>query len=197
MADLTTVDDIEAAIGRPPADATEEARWGYYISSISEFINGYVDDSFEELVDDVVRLQADYYGILFLPGGPINGVTLVADWNTGQQVASYYNGLDNITGLKPLAVVDVTYSHGWPSVPLDIQYLVTDAIVSVLQLSTTGTGALKSLTVGGTSETYADGTGAVVVKLRKGTLDKYVQMHTTYRLGGTPGFSSVNDLPLL
>lgn len=196
MANLVTVDDIENAIGRPPANAAETAKWGYYIGSISSFVNNYVDVSFENLVGDTVRLSADYYGIVTLPGGPVSTVTLVANWETATEVASYYNGLDRVTGLDPLAVVDVTYDHGYEVVPSDIVYLVTDAIVSVLGLSA-GTGALKSLTVGDVTETYADGTGAVVVRLSRSTLDKYCNNEYTMHLGGTPGFGSASTLPLL
>lgn len=196
MANLATLSDIEAAIGRPPANAAETAKWNYYIASISAFVNNYVTDSFELLVDDTVRYQADYYGIVELLGGPIVDVTLIADWSTQLEIASYYNGLGSISGLNPLAVVDVTYSHGHAAVPLDVKYLVTGAIVSLLGL-TGGTGALKNLTVGDVTETYADGTGAVVVQLSKDTLDAYTISERTYRLGGTPGFGSVNTLPTL
>lgn len=197
MANLTSPADIQAAIGRPPADAAESARWGYYISSISAFVNNYVTDSFELLADDIVRLQADYYGIIELPGGPIVSVSSISEWDDPtQEVGYYYNGLAAVSGLNPLAVVNVTYTHGHDAIPLDVKYLVTDAIVSVLGL-TGGTGALKSLTVGDVTETYADGTGAVVVQLSRFTLDAYTTTEYTMRLGGTPGFGSANTLPTL
>lgn len=195
MADLATLDDIEAAIGRPPATDAESAKWSYYISSISAFVNNYVDTSFEFKENDALRLQADYYGILQLPGAPITSVASVKTWDTNLATNHYYNGLDSVTGLTPLQVVNVVYTHGYDSVPSDIKYMVTVAVTGALGLKQGG--ALKELTVGDVTEAYADVTGQIVVQLAQGTLDKYANTETTYRLGGTPGFRSENSLPTL
>ncbi len=185
MADLITMDDVEAVVGEP-ATAADAAKRAYYIKSISSFVNGYVDASFAVVADDVKRLQSDYYGIITLPGYPTSEVTSVVSFDTGLATSYYHDGMGSLSGLDPLQTVDVTYTHGFAEVPEDVTELVLSAVLGALGVANGGT--LKQLDVGGVSEVFGDVTGALVVTLAQSVLDRYKVTSWTMRLGGTPGF---------
>lgn len=182
MADLITVDDVETAIGRPPADQTEEDVWQYHITNISAYINSLVDDSFEEIEDDeLARVQADYYGIITLKGGPITEVTSVRNWRSDEETEWDWNGIDEIMNLNCLQVVNVTYSHGWDAVPPDIIALCTDAVL--VAINEVDADDLISYQVGDVVEKYAS-IRTFSENNTEAILDQYRATETTYRLGG-------------
>lgn len=184
---LTTISEVEESTGMTAVGVTEQNRWQAYIDSISSFVNGYVDDIFEEITDDVVRCQADYYGLIDLGGGPISDVTLVANWRTAAEVTyAYWNGIDQIQRLQPLQVVDVTYTHGWAVIPDDIAFMVRDLVAGVLQLNENGaSGPIRSFTVGDVSEVYdiSAGNSLAAVVVGAHTLARYCNGDYTLRLG--------------
>lgn len=193
---LTTIDDIEAATG-DPIPLSEEPKWQAYIDSVSSFVNGYVDDIFEEITDDVVRYQADYYGLIDLGGGPISDVSLISNWRTDAEVSyAYWNGIDQIYGLQPLQVVDVTYTHGWVEIPDDIKFMVRDIVLGVLELGTSG--PIRSFTVGDVSEVYDTTAGGKVagVTLAGHTLARYCTTDYTLRLGAGHYPDNTPTLPI-
>lgn len=182
MVALLDLDDIETAIGRPPASAEEEAQWQFYIDAISAFINSYVSVSFEELAGDVVRYEADYYGVIDLGGDPVSAVNSVVGWQSQEGVSYYWNGLDELRGLCPNEVVDVDYDHGYAVVPDDIKFLATQAVLGILDLG--ATGAIKSFTVGDVTEVYSDSGGeGISVTLSGAVLSNYSDTVGAWRLG--------------
>ena len=176
----TTLDEIEDALGRS-LTVDEQAKATYYIGVISAFIESYCDlISLQEVLDDVIRLQADYYGIIELGGGPISSVASVTDVD-GTEVTGYaFDGSGMISGLAPFQTVDITYSHGLDEVPADIRAIATEAVVGtiVLQLS----GPLKTRTVGDVTYSFQEGSN-VGVQLASGVLDRYKTTEYTMRLG--------------
>lgn len=196
MVALLTIGDITDAIGRGPVDSAESDKWQFYIDAISAYINGYVEVSFEEIADDVVRYEADYYGLINLGGDPVSTVTAVNDFLSQSGVSYYWNGLDEILGLCPNQVVDVTYTHGYATVPDDIKFVATQAVIGVLDLG--ATGSITSFTVGDVTEVYSDPSkeGTTVVELQKSVLDRYSNIYGSWRLGST--YSTGNQqLPTL
>lgn len=184
MVALVDLEDIIVVMGREPASAEEAAQWQFYIDTVSSFINGYVSVSFELKTDDVVRYQADYYGMIDLGGDPISSVDSVKNART--QVETYWDWdmMSTIGRLDPHEVVDVTYTHGYASVPDDISKMATQAVVGVLGHG--ATGPITSFTVGDVTESYAvpqDSAEAYVVFLSKQVLDRYSDMYGSWRLG--------------
>ena len=192
MVELADIEDIETAIGRSAEDSAEEARWLHYIRTISSFICGYCDDSFEYLENDVVRYRADYYGVIVLGGGPVSDVTEVSNWRTGAPIEAPWDGFE-IYDLMPLQTVDVTYNHGYTEVPDDIRGIVVDTVIGIVGLG--ATGPLKTLTVGDITEAYATARG-VGVSLQETVLDRYRITAKSMRLGGRP-YSDDSALPTL
>lgn len=199
MVALLDLEDIIVVVGRGPEDGEEAARWQYYIEAVSSFINGYVDVSFEEKTDDVVRYQADFYGVVDLGGDPISTVTSVKNWRSQLETTWEWDGLNIIYNLEPNEVVDVTYTHGYSGVPEDIKHMAIQAVTGTLGFG--ATGPIRSLTVGDITEVYStqrvDG-DAVVISLSKAVLENYCRINDNWRLGAqrfpTPG---TNNLPIL
>jgi hypothetical protein len=181
---LLDLEDIVVVIGRGPESGAEAAQWQWYINSVSAYINDYVDVSFETKTGDVVRYQADYYGMIDLGGGPVSTVSSVKNVRSNAETSWVWDGLTTLSRLDPNEVVDVTYTHGYSAVPDDIKHVATQAISDVLGLGATGT--LTSFTVGDVTEAYSKPTdeGSVtVVSLSKDVLDRYSSVYSSWRLG--------------
>jgi hypothetical protein len=182
---LLDLEDIIVVVGRAPNDAAEAAQWQYQIDAVSAYINSYVSVSFELIEGDVVRYEADYYGIIDLGGDPIISVNSVVGWQSQSAVSHYWNGLDEIRGLCPNEVVEVDFDHGYATVPEDIKYVATQAVVGVLDLG--ATGSLTSFTVGDVTEVYSnpEKDGVTAVTLERAVLDKYSDTLGSWRLGSS------------
>ncbi len=199
MAALLDIEDIINALGRAPTSAEEATQWQFYIESVSAFINGYVTAQFGLLTGDVVRRQADYYGVVDLGGDPISSVTSVKNWRTGVETTWDFDGLNKIFYLQANETVDITYTHGYAVVPDDVKYMATQAVLGVLGLG--ATGQITSFTVGDVTEVYSNnsdnGVTTTVVSLSKQVLSKYTDEDFTYRVGGKGQFPNANVLPTL
>lgn len=199
MVSLITVEDIEVALGRSAANGAEEAQWQQKIDHISAFIDGYVDVSFEVKTDHVIRAQADYYGVIDLGGDPVSTVSSVV--HVGDYTAAsvpLWDGLHTIYGCEPLEVVEITYTHGYASVPEEIKGVCLDGVLAVLGLGEQGTsGPIRQVTVGDVTESYAftrdtfDGATMVTVVLSGDVLKRYCKQAGTYRVGAS-GFPPRN-----
>ncbi len=182
MADLTTLELVQAAIGRAPANQTEEDLWTYHISSVSSYINSICDDSFEEIEDDVIRYQSDYYGIIELLGGPVSEVSSVAYFRSGAELSGWYwDGFEQLSVGAGLLTVDVTLTHGWSQVPLDIETIATDA--SLVAINSFDADDLISYQVGDVNEKYAS-IKTFAEQNTQSVLDNYRRTEATLRLGG-------------
>lgn len=179
---LTSILEIESALGRDLSTA-EEGRATYYINAISAFIASYCDlVAFEEVTDDTIRLQADYYGIIELGGGPISSVATVTDVDGTEAVGWAFDGSSMITGLEPFQTVDVVYTHGKDTIPEDLVALATDAVIGCIALQVSG--PLKTRTVGDVTYAFQEGT-SVGVTLQESVLDRYRTTEFTFRTGPT------------
>ncbi len=195
MVALLDLEDIIIVVGRAPETAEEAAQWQFQINAVSAYINSYVSVSFEEIEDDVVRYESDYYGLINLGGDPVSTVSSVVDWESQLATSYYWNGLDQIRYLNSNQVVDVTYTHGYSEVPEDIKHVATEAVVGVLGLG--ATGSITSFTVGDVTEVYSDPSadGTSVVTLQKGVLDKYTDTYGSFRLGTNHNIGGSTGLP--
>lgn len=196
MVALLDLEDMIVASGRSPESATEAAQWQFQIDAVSAYINSYVSVSFELLEGDVVRMEADYYGVIDLGGEPVSTVNSVVSFASQQPTPYYWNGLGEIRGLNPNEVVDINYDHGYATVPEDIKHVATQAVLGILDLGSTG--VLTSFTVGDVTEVYSNPTdaGVTVVSLQKSVLDKYSDTMGSWRLGSNYNTGG-NALPTL
>lgn len=184
MVALLQVSDIEDVIGRPADDEIEERKWLLYIDSVSAYIENYVDVDFEKTENHVVRRKATYRGVVRLFGGPIYSVTAVKNWRTGQpDFYADWDGIDQIFNLDSMQVVDITYTHGYDTIPRDI-FLV--ALHGVLGLVDEGEPSeLRSYTVGDVKEDYRDSFfHKLFGELGMQTLNKYCVIDYTIDAGG-------------
>lgn len=176
---ITTIANLELHTGQPVADV---ARANYFINAISAYIAAYCDlISLEEIVDDEVRLQADYYGIIELGGGPISAVTSVtAVGSTGDSTGWSFDGMGRIHGLGPFQTVDIVYTHGSDEIPADLVLVATEAVIQATSIQVAG--GLVRRTVGDVTYAFAEGNN-VGLQLSEGVLDRYRTNAYTLRLG--------------
>lgn len=177
---VTTITAIEEALGRELSLA-EAGRATYYINAISAFIASYCDRiSFQEIEDDTLRLQADYYGIVELGGGPISLVTSVTDVDGTEASGWAFDGTAMITGLLPFQTVDITYTHGSDVIPEDLVAMATEAVIGCISLQVSG--PLKTRTVGDVTYAFQEGP-SVSITLEASVLDRYHTSEWTFRTG--------------
>src|SRR5678809_764446 len=197
MPDLITIDDIQDALGREPEDEEEEAQWAFYITLVSDFINEHVDVSFFPVEDETIRVKASYSGLIKLRG-PVTSITNVANFRTG--ITCYYadwDGLEEIFGLYPEEVVDITYSYGYEEVPADIVNLVVSTILKIMGLNDTP-GDLRSHQVGDVRDEYRDnGMNQLMGTYGVSIVNKYTDETFTIDTGGSGRYPSymTNQIP--
>lgn len=178
---LITVDDVEIAVGRPITGA-EADQVQYYIDAWSAYIKVYTGTSFTLHTDEVVRLQADYYGLIDFQFGP---VTDVSDISTPDGQTLYYAAwdfLNTIYGLPPHKVVDVTMTYGYEEAPADIASVATQLVVQTMA----NPDGLTSYRVGDVTEGYGGlkpGGSPSFQSMVGVVLDSYRTTETTWRIG--------------
>lgn len=139
MAALATTDDVALRIGRT-FTSDEEDRVQALLDDASAAVRAYTGQTFTLVEDDEVRLRARNGGVR-LPQRPVVDVTAVADvdgntvifdWDASDTV--YLAGLSEAVrfDIEPFRTrtpfVDVTYSHGYESVPADIVAVVCQIV---------------------------------------------------------------------
>lgn len=186
--DLTTPENLEAAIGRTlTAEETPQAE--YYISLVSQYIISYTDYEFGTEVIEGYKIKSDYYGVVVLPG-PVQEVTDVR-YYYGEQAVWQFDGDDQVYGLYPSITVLVDYTRGLGAVPAEIESVATEG-AKRLFLSPGGqeNGPLIRYKVGDVEEMYKAPFnigigGGVFNDLETLILDKYRTKASTFRVGFT------------
>jgi len=185
---LITVQDIEVALGREPDDTQEQSEWQFYIDTISDFINSYVDCSFERLVAVTERHKADYYGQVKLTG-PVVEITSVRNARTLEedQGVDYDSGSGYLYYLCPDQTVLVTYTYGYSTIPDDIQQLVLSTVLD--QINELSPVSLRQYKVGDVEEQYRDGLVQQLFGLTgRKVLNKYGSNSYTINTAGSDQF---------
>lgn len=139
MVALATADDVAVRIGRT-FTVDEEARVTALLDDASAAVRAYTGQEFTLVADDVARIRARN-GVVRLPQRPVVDVTATTDvdgnsvefdWDAGDTVS--------IAGLSPIVRfdvepfttrtpwIDVTYSHGYATVPPDIVGVVCQIV---------------------------------------------------------------------
>lgn len=180
---LITVEELEAFMGREFTEA-EEAQAEAIIQTVTAVIESETGVSFELVVDEEIRAQADGYGMIELNAKPIAEVA-VYDIDTDEAHQSYiWDGMCTIYGLQPNEVVDIIYSHGYGTVPGDIKAVAYGMSSRILY----NPSGLRQETVGAISVTYPGVGGEAgtinLSKLERNVLEKYALGAKSMRLAG-------------
>lgn len=186
---LITVQDIEVALGREVDDLQEQAEWQYYIDTISDFVNNYVNVSFERAIGVTERLKADYYGQIRLTG-PVVEITSVKNARTLEedQWVDFDAGSSTLYYLEPNQTVLVTYTYGYSTIPDDIQQLVLATVLD--QINEMSPVSLRAFKVGDVEEQYRDGILNQLFGMSgRKTLNKYGSNSYTINVAGSDQFT--------
>jgi hypothetical protein len=195
---LATTDDLAVRLGRTYT-GTEEDKAEALLRDASAAVRSYTGQTFSLVTDDTVRLRPRN-GTLRLPQRPVVAVSAVANvdgdtvsftWDNGQTVylAGYGYGL-NAFEVEPfrsrLPWLDVTYTHGYETIPDDIVAVVANIAGRAFgrQLEDAG---LQSETIAGYSYSLgaAGAAGGVgMLNDERAVLDRYRIVGGTARLAG-------------
>jgi hypothetical protein len=134
VAALATLDDLEARLG---SRVTDEDRAEALLDDVSAIVRAYTGQQFTLVEDDEIRVRVRN-GSLRLPQRPVVDVTAVANvdgdsvdftWDSGDSVQlEGFAALRTSFEVEPFRHrdpwVNVTYSHGYETVPADIVAVV-------------------------------------------------------------------------
>lgn len=177
---MFTIADLQVALRRS-IDPADQDYYQFLISQVQAFIEGETGLAFTLRSNTTVRYRADGWGVIKLVG-PVHDVLSITPRVQGNYPYRYdgwdwqgsdWDGLDEITGLAPYEVVDVTYTFGYdtPDVPTDIKNAAINAVKNVVS---PGPGELDTRTVGDItykyhfSENDFDDMGVRVLNLYRG-----------------------------
>lgn len=141
MASIVPVATVASNLGLDYSSmsAADQASFTYLCNSASALIVGETSISFSQ-VTETIRIGADGRGEFLLLKNPIASVNSATDCGSGDAltvnpipyVAGYYDiiwdGLDRLWGLFPWQIVDLSLTHGWSTVPDDIQFVLTEVV---------------------------------------------------------------------
>ena len=150
MAALATVAQVEARLARDLTGA-DETRMARLLDDASAAVRGYTGQEFTSSTT-TVRVKAKT-GVLFLPQRPVTAVTAVEDTDNNALSYQWY-GDDRIylwsltpineweinVPLKRMVYVDITYTHGYATVPDDIVAVVCQMAMRAYGVDATDSG---------------------------------------------------------
>lgn len=196
---IITTEELAVALGVDPEDWTpaQEAQYQFYIDTISAYVETYTGVTFTFHEDEVVRQQADYYGVIELAPTPVLNVSAVTAVAAPNYYTAYgFDGLGSVYGVAAHGVYDVTMSYGYATPPQDIKSYVTESVRGVIANPT----GLASFRVGDVTEAYGgkgdSGGVTTYAGLGQAVLDSYRSTEATWRLG-THQFAPSPQLPIL
>lgn len=146
---IITTDELAAFMGRT-FSASEAAQAQVIIDTVEGAIESEAGVSFTPVTDEKVRIQADGHGIIELARKPVTAVTSIYDVDGNAVDYVDFDGLATLYNLYPNQVVDVTYSHGFATVPKDIKGVALGSSSRVMY----NPSGLRQETVGAISVTY-------------------------------------------
>ena len=141
MPDLATTDDLEVRLGRA-LTSEETTKAEGLLADTSANVRGYTGQSFtEETTTQRVKIRN---GFVLLPQRPVTAVDTVEN-TSGTAVSFTWDGLERVyvpaqvpdsfswePYRAPLSLVDVTYTHGYETVPADIVGVVCGVTLRAL-----------------------------------------------------------------
>ena len=203
MSALASQTDIEARLGRN-LTSEEAARIRALLDDASALVRSYTNQTFEHVDDDTVTLPATG-GRIVLPGRPVSAVSRVVAVGGNLALPDFtladwaFDGIDTIKIGDGAAIINlpevwwdddgypgtyqVTYSHGYATVPPDVLSVVCGMVIRVFQ----NPSNLRSETVGSYSVTYTipatgEALGINLSRYEKKILDRYRRTASTARV---------------
>lgn len=149
MTALATIADLEARFGPIPPERVDEAT--AVLEDVSASVRAYTGQHFTRETT-TVRARPRC-GQVLLRQRPVHDVTDVTDI-TGSALGWSFDGIDTVTVPSSADVVDVTYDHGYDTIPLDIVGVV--CAVAGRVLATEADPSITSESIAGYS--YSRGT---------------------------------------
>lgn len=194
MADLATAADLEARLGRD-LDATETIRAEALLASASARVRAYTGQTFEEsTTTDRVRVRN---GRVRLPQRPVTAVASVVDVEgTAVEFTWHAGDFVNVAALGPLrrfdvepyrngvAWLDVTYTHGYATIPADVVEVVCSIVLRALGSDPSASAITQESVEGYSYSMGAAGAAGAVGMLNdeKAALDVYRRKGGTIRV---------------
>lgn len=186
---LATVDDLEDRLGRELTES-EAARADAILDDVSAAVILYTGQTFTEATT-TIRLKVKY-GVVRLPQRPVTEVDAVEDlngndvtfeWDTRDRIDVTISGWLNSFEMEPYRLpqryVNVTYTHGYATVP--------DAIVGVvcsIALRTLGQSPTDGAVVSESIDDYSYRIGAAGAAGAYGLLQDERESLNRYRRAG-------------
>lgn len=138
MANLATVADLQDRLGRA-LDATETTRAGALLEGASARVRTYTGQQFEQSTT-TNRLRVRN-GSIRLSQRPVTAVTTVKDTDGNVLTHTWHAGdrldvADQLTGVW----LDVTYTHGYATIPDDIVEVVCQMVLRTFGLPSESAG---------------------------------------------------------
>lgn len=168
MADFCTVEDIEALLQVEITTATQIASAEAAIAAATEAIRNYCHQHIELVEDDIVMLDVAEVTRtrVFLPELPVTEVTAVVEDGETLVVDDDYklgrNGILHRMGTyweAGIQILQVTYSHGYATLPDDVVAVATRAAARTYQAGlrsaeSEGLPGIQATSLGDYSVTY-------------------------------------------
>lgn len=164
---LASLDDLEDRVGA--LNDEQKARVPGLLADASADVRAAAGQHISHVTDDVARVRPRGR-LLVLRERPVTGVTAVSDAVTGSALAAAdweWDGLDRIhlgAGVSLARAYEVTYSHGYTTIPDLVVGVVCGAVNRVLTASAVMDG-VTSETIGQYSVQTPGGQSGVQVRL--------------------------------
>lgn len=151
---FATIADLENVLGRDlPADDPAAL---FALDSATAMVRAIVEQYIEEVEDDVVVLDGSGTRVLMLPETPVSDVSLIEidgeelDAEDYQWSADGYVRKLNGTWTTDLRSIEVTYSHGYATIPALIVSITAKLAARMLDTP----AAVRQETIGAYSVSY-------------------------------------------
>lgn len=185
MAAFASAADLAAILQRT-FSAAETAAANIQLDLATAAIRNYTRQTISLVEDDVVMLRSTTRGTLILPERPVVDVSLVrlntvtvaaasytligAELQWGANVLNVGNLAESAGGWGSAAAVEVTYTHGFATIPDDIR----SVCLSLAQGGIDNPGGIQREQVGPDAITYAAPGGTVTItKSQQQMLNRY------------------------
>jgi hypothetical protein len=196
VADLATVADLEARLGRE-LTASELARAEALLSSASARVRSYTGQQFTQ--DTTTARVRVNNGRITLPQRPVQTVETIADMDGNAVPFTWYAGASIVLGtnsyppIHPIEAawyarfrewVDVTYTHGYADIPADVVEVVCQIVLRTLGSDPAASGMVQESVEGYSYSMGAAGAAGAVGMLNdeKAALDVYRRKGGTIRV---------------
>lgn len=155
---FATISDLENVLGREIDEADASALFA--LDAATAMVRGIVEQYIEEVEDDVIVLDGSGTRVLLLPETPVSDVSLIEvdgeelNADEYQWSANGYVRKLNGTWTTDLRSIEVTYTHGYATIPPLIVSITAKLAARMLDTP----AAARQETIGAYSVSYSPAT---------------------------------------